>query len=129
MTGTHVGDQHTASRAVDDAATALVEALASAGHDGPVLVVADNPAIARSGPAWAAAFAARGWRHRVRLSSGIDGDAATLAAELQALAREARGLRAKVIVGVGGTDTCAAARAAAAIAGLPAVLSAALPGD
>lgn len=129
-----IGHDRPASRTVDDEAASLAAALAHAGHDGPILVVADNPAITRSGPAWARVFATRGWLHRVRVSTGSvstgsDGDDTALAAEADALALEARTLQATVIVGVGGRSTCAAARAAAAIAGLPAVVPPALPAD
>jgi len=123
-----------ASRDVDDEAASLAAALARAGHDGPILIVADNPAITRSGPAWAQAFATRGWLHRVRVSTGSvstgsGGDDTALAAEAEALALEARTLQATVIVGVGGRFTCAAARAAAALAGVPALVPPALPTD
>lgn len=131
-----IGHDRPASRTVDDEAASLAERLAAAGHDGPILMVADNPAITRSGPAWAQAFAPRGWLHRVRVSTGSvstgsdgDGDDTALAAEADALALEARTLQATVIVGVGGRSTCAAARAAAAIAGLPAVVPPAQPAD
>jgi glycerol dehydrogenase-like iron-containing ADH family enzyme len=110
-------------------AVSLAESLAAAGHDGPILIVADNPAITRSGPAWAQAFAPRGWLHRVRVSTGSDGDDSALAAEAEALALEACALQATVIVGVGGAATCAAARAAAVLTGLPVVISAAMPAD
>lgn len=114
---------------VADEAVSLAERLAAAGHAGPILIVADNPAITRSGPAWAQAFAPRGWLHRVRVSTGIDGDDSALAAEAEALALEARSLQATVIVGVGGAATRAAARAAAALTGLPVVTPAAMPAD
>jgi glycerol dehydrogenase-like iron-containing ADH family enzyme len=122
-----IGHERPASRNVHEEAASLAAALARAGHNGPILIVADNPAITRSGPAWAQAFATRGWLHRVRvsngsLSTGSDGNDTALAAEAEALALEARTLQASVIVGVGGRSTCAAARAAAAIAGLPAVV-------
>jgi len=124
-----MGQGHTTSRGIDDEAASLVAELCAAGHRGPILIVADNTAIARGGPAWAGALAARGWLHRVRVSTGIDGDDSALAAEAEALALEAHTLQATVIIGVGDRATCAAARAAAAWAGLPAVVRPTMPAD
>lgn len=129
MTGDHGGHAHPIPQTAADELAALVDAVSAAACDGPVLVIADNAAIARSGPAWARVFAARGWGHRVRLSEGSDGDAAALEAEARALAAEARSLRATVIVGSGGEAPRAAARAAAALTGLPVVMSASMPAD
>lgn len=105
--------------AVEREAAALVQALAEAGHRGPILLIADNAAIARSAPAWAGAFAARGWLHRVRLSDVASADAADIADEARSLASEARSLSSGVIVVVGGEATRTAALRAAAEAGLP----------
>jgi len=79
------------------------------GLSGPVLVVAGNSAIARLAPGWAAAFAAAGWTHRVRLCGGESSRR-----EIAALAAEAASLSACVIVAAGGGKTLDAARAAAA---------------
>ena len=79
------------------------------GLSGPVLVVAGNAAIARLAPLWAAAFAAAGWTHRVRLCGGESSRR-----EIAALAAEADSLSARVIVAAGGGKTLDAARAAAA---------------
>ena len=79
------------------------------GLSGPVLVVAGNAAIARLAPLWAAAFAAAGWTHRVRLRGGESSRR-----EIAALAAEADSLSARVIVAAGGGKTLDAARAAAA---------------
>lgn len=79
------------------------------GLSGPVLVVAGNSAIARLAPVWAEAFAEAGWTHRVRLCGGESSRR-----EIAALAAEAAGLSARVIVAAGGGKTLDAARAAAA---------------
>jgi glycerol dehydrogenase-like iron-containing ADH family enzyme len=80
---------------------------------GAVLVVADGPAIARGGPAWARSLAAAGRRHRVRLADRGD------PAEIAAVVIEARSLRASIIVGAGGPATLGTAAAAAAAVGIP----------
>ena len=95
-------------------ATTLAEALHAAGCQGPVLIVADNPAIARHAVAWAGSLAAVGWQHRVRLSDGPADDV-----EADAIAAEGRRFAARAIVAAGGAATQAAARAAAARAGIP----------
>lgn len=92
----------------------VAEGLQAAGHQPPVLVVADNTAIARHAPDWARSFAALGWQHRVRLSDGPADEF-----EADAIAAEARHLGARAIVAAGGTATQAAARAAAARTGTP----------
>jgi glycerol dehydrogenase len=65
-------------------------------------------------PVWAASMAAAGWQHRVRLFGGE-----CTAAEIDALAAEARSLGARSLVGVGGGKCLDAARAAAAAVSLP----------
>jgi glycerol dehydrogenase-like iron-containing ADH family enzyme len=80
---------------------------------GAVLVVADGPAIARGGPAWARSLAAAGRRHRVRLADRGD------PAEIAAVVTEAQSLGAAIIVGAGGPATLATATAAAAAVGIP----------
>jgi glycerol dehydrogenase len=65
-------------------------------------------------PVWAASMAAAGWQHRVRLFGGE-----CTAAEIDALAAEARSLGARSLVGVGGGKCLDAARAAAAAGNLP----------
>ena len=82
------------------------------GRPGPVLVIADNRAIARRAPAWAADFVAFGRVHRVRL---VD----RAASDLDALVAEAVSLRATAILAAGGAATRAAALAVAARLGLP----------
>lgn len=95
-------------------APALADALQAAGHAEPVLVIADNAAIASHAPAWAGSFAAIGWRHRVRLSDGPADDV-----EADAIAAEARRLGARTIVAIGGQATQRAARSAAVRVGTP----------
>lgn len=90
-------------------ATALADALRAAGLRPPVLVVADNTAIAHQAPDWARSFAALGWQHRVRFSEGPADDI-----EADAIAAEAAHLGARTLVAVGGAATQMATRAAAA---------------
>ena len=103
---------------VDDVITtpaaALADAVRTAGCQPPVLVVADNDAIARHAPDWARSFATLGWQHRVRLSDGPADDI-----EANAVAAEARHLGARTLVAAGCNATQAAARAAAARTGAP----------
>jgi glycerol dehydrogenase-like iron-containing ADH family enzyme len=107
-----------------DSARGLVDRLQRANLVGPVLVVADNDAIACGAIAWAADFAAAGWLHRVRFWEG----AATPAA-IAKIAAEAAQMRAAVIVAVGASDTVAAARAVAEAACLPSIAATEPPGD
>jgi len=84
---------------------------------GPVLVVADNDAIARRAPRWAEAFAAEGRLHRVRLvGSGSD-------REIAAVEAEARSLAAGGILAAGREPARTVATAVAARLGLPLVES------
>ncbi|NBW86821.1 MAG: iron-containing alcohol dehydrogenase [Planctomycetia bacterium] len=87
----------------------IADQMRAVGLSGPVLVVAGNSAIGRLAPIWAAAFAAAGWTHRVRLCGGESSRR-----EIATLAAEAAGLSARVIVAAGGGKTLDAARAAAA---------------
>lgn len=95
----------------------LAAALRSAGHEGPVLIVADNATIGRHAPAWGRSFAAVGWKHRVRLSEGTADALAT-----ESLAAELQSLGARTLVAAGGEPTLAAARAAAARTHTPCVI-------
>mgnify|MGYP006928166587 CR=1 FL=1 len=80
---------------------------------GPVLVVADNPAIARSSRDWCCSFAAAARVHRVRLAGmGDSGDVA-------AVTVEAKSLGAVAILGVGDLPTLTLAAEVAATLGLP----------
>jgi hypothetical protein len=83
------------------------------GHAGPVLVVADNEAIARLAPRWAARFAASGRVHRVRLLS------LGSPSEIAAVVAEARSLPATVILAAGDTLLRERAARVAGLAGLP----------
>lgn len=85
------------------------------GHHGPVLVIADNAAIARRALAWAAAFAAHGRPHRVRLVGPAAGD-------VDALVAEAVGWKATAILAASGETARRAAEALAARLGLPLVI-------
>jgi len=92
----------------------IAAALAARGLGGPVLVVADDDAIAEHAPAWAASFAAAGLVHRV-VVAGVDIPAA------------AADFAARVIVAAGAADARAAAEAAAAGLGLPIVVAVTTP--
>lgn len=82
---------------------------------GPILVVADNDAIARLAPRWAAQFAAAGRIHRVRLA-GSGGER-----EVERLLAEARSLAAVAIATAGGEAVRSLAAAVATRLGLPLV--------
>lgn len=81
------------------------------GHPGPVLVIADHQAIARRALAWAAALAALGRRHRVRLVGPATGD-------VDGLVAEAVASNATTILAAGGERSLQAGRAVAARLGL-----------
>jgi glycerol dehydrogenase-like iron-containing ADH family enzyme len=102
----------------DSQDTALAASVAATAPAGPVLVVADNAAIGRCGPAWMRAFATAGRPHRVRLCDAGLADPQDVAAVL----REAASLGAVVIVGAGDSQVVAVARRAAAEARLPFVV-------
>jgi hypothetical protein len=85
------------------------------GQPGPVLVIADNEAIARRAPAWAAGFSACGRLHRVRLAGPVAGD-------VDGLVAEAVDLAATAILAAGGEAALHAGRAVAARLGLPLAL-------
>lgn len=82
------------------------------GHPGPVLVIADNAAIARRAQAWAAACAALGRVHRVRLVGGA-------ASEVDGIIAEAVGLKATAVLAAGGEPARHVARTVVARLGLP----------
>ena len=88
-------------------------AASSGGPAGPVLIVADNEAIARLAPRWAARFAAVGRMYRVRLLSHGS------PAELAAVAAEARSLPAAGILAAGDALLRERAARVAGLAGLP----------
>jgi glycerol dehydrogenase len=92
----------------------LAAEMALLGLTGPVLVVGDSVAVGALAPVWAASMAAAGWQHRVRVFGGE-----CTAAEIEALAAEARSLGARALVGVGGSTCLDAARATAAAVDLP----------
>lgn len=92
----------------------LAVEMAVLGMHGPVLVVAGRSAVATLATVWEAAMAAAGWQHRVRPFGGE-----CTAAEIDAIAEEARSLGAGAVVGAGGGKCLDAARGAAAAVGLP----------
>jgi glycerol dehydrogenase-like iron-containing ADH family enzyme len=83
--------------------------------NGPLLIVADNAAIARRAMRWAEQFAAAGRLYRVRLAGAL-GDR-----DLEGVVAEARSLAAAAVLAAGGPATRALAAAAAAALGLPLV--------
>jgi len=98
----------------DGVTARLATEMAGLGISGPALVVGGGSAVAALAPVWAASMAAAGRRHRVRTFGGE-----CTAAEIDALAAEARSLGAGAIVGAGGGKCLDASRAAAAAVGLP----------
>ncbi|MFM7244292.1 MAG: hypothetical protein ACKO40_08985 [Planctomycetaceae bacterium] len=90
--------------------------LRAAGVAGPVLVVADNTAIARAAPAWADAFAAAGWLHRVLAADPAGDD------EVAAIAAEAASCDATAIVAAGDAAVVSVAERAAAVRRVPCVV-------
>lgn len=95
-------------RTTADSTDGIAAALSARGLAGPVLVVADDDAIAARAPAWADAFAAAGITHRV-VVTGVDATAA------------AAGLDARVVVAAGSAEANAAAEAVARALGIPAI--------
>lgn len=91
--------------------------LRAVGAEGPVFMLADNAAIASGAPRWARLLAEAGRSHRVRYWEGPAG-----AAAIAALAAEARGFNATVIVAAGAADTVAAAGGVASTIGVPRVI-------
>ena len=92
----------------DESGRGLAEALATAGHGPPVLVIADQGTVARLAPAWLDSFDEAGWLYRVRSFGCRATDA-----EIAALAAEAMSLGAKTIAAIGDATLQAAAKAAA----------------
>ncbi len=88
-------------------------AAALAGVLGPVLVLADNRAIAAAAPRWAAAFAAAGHLHRVRLVDRAS------EREVEAVLAEAQNLAAATILAAGSGSPLAVGQAVASRLGLP----------
>lgn len=84
-----------------------------AGVSGPVLVLADNQAISAAAPNWAAAFAAAGTTHRVRLVERAS------EREVAAVLAEAEHLGAATILAVGSKSPLAVGQAVAGRLGLP----------
>lgn len=92
-----------------DATARVAEAMQALGLAGPVLVVAEPTAVSRLALAWAEAFAAAGWTHRVIGFAGTAGGR-----ELASLVHEADSLGAATILGAGGPEVLDAAAAVAA---------------
>ena len=84
-----------------------------AGVAGPVLVLADNPAIAAAAPRWAAAFAQTGTVHRVRLVGRAT------APEIAAVLAEAENLGAATILAAGSGSSVEIGQAVASRLGRP----------
>ena len=86
----------------------LARNLAAVGAGPPVLVIADQHTVGQLAPTWLESFDEAGWLYRVRSCGGV-----TAAAEIAALAAEARSLGAKTIAAIGDSDLLMAAKAAA----------------
>jgi hypothetical protein len=84
----------------------LADAVAAAGGRPPVLVIATPDTVGRLAPAWLESFDEAGWLYRVRSFGGLE-----TAAEIAALAAEARSLGAKTIAAIGDHELAAAATA------------------
>lgn len=95
-----------------DQPSAADRAATVGGHPGPVLVIADNAAIARRALAWAAGFVAAGRVHRVRLVGRATSD-------VEGLVAEAVGLNATAVLAAGGETARQAGQAVATRLGLP----------
>jgi glycerol dehydrogenase len=96
------------------AAQRLAADMQALGLRDPVLVLADDAAIAGLAPAWAESFATLGWLHRV-MACGENADSRMIAA----IVAEAAALAARTIVGAGDGRVLDAAREAATAARLP----------
>jgi hypothetical protein len=81
-------------------------------HPGPVLVIADNAAVAQRAMAWASGFTALGRLHRVRLVSRAAGD-------FDGLVAEALDMNATAVLVAGGEAARQAGQAVATRLGLP----------
>lgn len=92
----------------------LAADLQALGLRDPVLVLADDAAIAGLAPAWAESFASVGWLHRV-MACGDHADDR----EIEAIVAEAAALAARTLVGAGDGRVLDAAREAAMAARLP----------
>lgn len=91
----------------DPQGTGLARAVAAAGHEPPVLVIADSGTVGRLALHWLEAFDEMGWHHRVRLFGGIASET-----EIVSLAAEARSLGARTIAAIGSPELITAATAA-----------------
>lgn len=84
-----------------------------AGVSGPVLVLAENSAIAAAAPRWAAAFARAETVHRVRLVGRASEP------EIAAVLAEAQNLGAATILAAGSGSCAEIGRAVASLLGRP----------
>lgn len=95
-------------RADETAGRGLAAALAAAGHEPPVLVVAESATVGSLALAWCESFDEADWLYRVRVFGGR-----ATANEIAALAAEARSLGARTIASIGGGESARAAEAVA----------------
>lgn len=100
----------------DSAGRQLAAAIAAAGHEPPVLVIAETTAVARLAVAWMHSFDEAGWLYRVRSFGGE-----ATAHEIEAIAAEARSLGAKTIAAIGDEAIIAACEGAASRVAIPSV--------
>lgn len=100
----------------DSAGRQIAAAIAAAGHEPPVLVIAETTAVARLAIAWMHSFDEAGWLYRVRSFGGE-----ATAHEIEAIAAEARSLGAKTIAAIGDEAVIAACDGAASRVAIPLV--------
>ncbi|MFM8634454.1 MAG: hypothetical protein ACKOEX_06550 [Planctomycetia bacterium] len=100
----------------DSAGRGLAAAIAAAGYEPPVLVIAETTAVARLAVAWMHSFDEAGWLYRVR---SFGGEATSH--EIEAIAAEARSLGATTIAAIGDEAVIAACEAAASRVGIPSI--------
>jgi glycerol dehydrogenase-like iron-containing ADH family enzyme len=92
------------------------EEVSACGGGSPLLIVADNSAIASLAVAWNEKLSSSGWVYRVRLGEVA---ASLRSRETLAIASEARSLGATAIVAIGSEDLLAIAAEAAEKASRP----------
>ncbi|MGA0038510.1 MAG: hypothetical protein ACO3NZ_01565 [Pirellulales bacterium] len=95
-----------------------LDQVALQGGSPPLLIVADNRSISVLAQAWHEQFSSAGWAYRVRLGEVPE---PWWGREAAAIAAEAAGFQARVILAVGSDPLLAVARKAAEQAGLPLV--------
>jgi glycerol dehydrogenase-like iron-containing ADH family enzyme len=104
------------SDAAESAPAAWLDMVTASGGRSPLLIVADNQAIATQSADWFEQFSMAGWLYRVRLG---EVPAAFCEQEAAAIAVEAKSLQATAILAVGASALLEVAAEAAEQAQLP----------